>query len=179
MDVRTWRSTNGRWGVQCVYPVEVAEALRAGIVRAMLNPLGHAAGLDCFEIIPTALDNFVVIGQDLIPHAGCIRVVHSDLQSNDYLTILVARAGAIWEDFGYRRRSSEFRVLTSSGEAIEAPPAVLLVAGMIEPHELPADVPVPPQLAEAVAASMCRAGIIRGELTFPMADVLRRAGVVS
>jgi len=179
MDTRTWWSTNGRWGAQLLFPVELAHQVDRGLVRAMINPLGVSSGMHCFELVPVTDDSFAVIRDDATAHAGCTRVSYVGLQSHRYWTLLAARSGAIWEEFGYRRRFSKFRILSAEGEVCKPPPAVLLATGLVKPDEEPPDVPVAPPLDVRTASVLREAGLLHDPLPSPLAFALKKSGIVS
>jgi hypothetical protein len=164
------RSQNGRWGMQivCAHEREVAPARTGDVLQGSLKPLGRSAGTDCFEFVPIGKggdpETFIVIGSDLDQVQGPAKTVLSlDLQGNDQVTILVARPGACWKSYGYKRRGSSWQMLTADG-TIETPPVgVLLAAGIIQPIEVPAeDVVLPPEPDEEspMRRAMREAGLI-------------------
>lgn len=166
----THRSTNGRWGVQVVLP-EGVEDLSTPF-RGRVQSLGRAGGLNCFAVQPPTPESeqhplrpepetYVLMGDDLSPVEGCVVVHREDLQSNDYCTILLLQPGAIWRNYGYKRRRCTIYMLAQDGSVVTPPPAVLLAAGLMQPTtdsviEVPAVPPLPSSLAEA----MRRAGLL-------------------
>ena len=154
------RSQNGRWGVQIVSRDEEARFPAQGSLR----PLGTSAGITCFEFVPGETGTWVVTGEDLDNVQGPATVAAQiGLQGNGDITIIVARPGAAWKSYGYKRRGSSWQMLTGEGSVIEPPVSVLLAAGIIQPAEVPAeDVILPPEPEEEspMRRAMREAGLI-------------------
>ena len=160
MATTSWSSTNGRWGTQVVHP-DLGGEPRFSRGEGTLRALGRAGGMDCFEFTPGATGVWVLAGGDLVPVAGCEAVHHQDLQSSDAVTFLVARPGALWREYGYKRRSCTVCMLAADGSVATPPPAVLLASGAVEPREAPIAVPPPPPFNPAVAEALRRAGVLQ------------------
>lgn len=149
------QSQNGRRGVQVT-----AEADTRFPARGQLQDLGTLAGVHCFSFTPTDEDEWVVVGDDLEPLEGCVSVYHDDMQGGDVASLLVARPGAVWRQWGYKRRGSDFCVLSADGSVQEPPVSVLLAAGLVKPDKAPALVPEAPVLPTAMQLALEKAGII-------------------
>jgi hypothetical protein len=101
------------------------------------------------------------MGDDLSPVEGCVVVHREDLQSNDYCTILLLQPGAIWRNYGYKRRRCTICMLTQDGSVVTPPPAVLLAAGLMQPTtDSVIEVPAVPLLPSPLAEAMRRAGLL-------------------
>jgi len=119
------RSQNGRWGLQIVGPEDTEFP-----ARGTLKHLGRRAGVECYEVSPSDEGDFwVVVGGDLEAISGCTEVCSMDLQGGSSVTLLSCRVGAVWQEFGYKRRNSEFRLLKTDGSTETPPVSVLLAAG--------------------------------------------------
>ncbi len=157
------RSTNGRSGVQVVgtEDVEYGGCGRTFAVPGALKALGKTAGMSCFEHVTADPGHFVVVGGDLrvVEGAGATEVNHQDLQSGQEVTILHARVGACWKWAGYKGRSSGYSILREGGVIEDAPAALLLAAGLVEPREAPAPAPPAPTFNGAFAAALKKAGL--------------------
>lgn len=150
------RSTNGRWGIQVLHPEGInMETPQEGT----LTSLGTSAGMTCFKFEPGQTGTWVIAGDDMNPVAGCEAVVHMDLQSSDYVSILVCRNFAVWKEYSYKRRSAQFWML-KDGKANYAETAILLDAGIVKPAQAPEKVPEPAPFDNAFEAALRKAGLV-------------------
>ena len=150
-------STNGRWGIKVVGP----KGLSLGKPQeGRLMSLGKIAGHDTFKFIPEpGSGKWYMVGEDLVPLAGCEVVCKRDIQSSCFCTLLVGGEFIAVKSRGYKGRSSSVTCY-ACGEEIKAPTAVLAAMGLIPcaaVEEVPAAAPpLPSPLAEALT----KAGLV-------------------
>lgn len=154
------RSTNGRWGVQIVGEIQLPDEERfdARPRQGRLEALGRRGGLQCFRFVAVAGDQWVVVGDGLVPveGAGSVLVHSEDLQSNSSCVLLHVRGGGLYRWVGYKGRSSGYTQLVG-GSTSEAPAGLLLEAGIIEPVEGSVkEAPEAPPFNAAFAAALKR-----------------------
>lgn len=155
--VAKWRSQNGRRGLQIVSDASEFPAAAQGTLLS----LGTTAGTTIFQFVPKDGDNWIITGDDLEPVAGCSIVHSEDLQGGSCVTLLVARPGAVWRSYGYRRRGSAYMVLSKDGRIERAEPALLVAAGIVKPSpETVVAIPEPPQIDGDLQAALKKAGLI-------------------
>lgn len=148
-------STNGRWGIKVVGPEGVS--LRSP-QEGKLSALGTIEGHKTFQFIPEpGCGQWVIVGGELTPLAGCEVVVKEDLQSSTYCTVLVGGEFFAVTSWGYKGRSST-TTCYYRGQEIKAPAAVLAVMGIIPCTQEPVQT-LAPALPSPLAAALAAAGL--------------------
>ena len=122
-------------------------------------PVGVRAGFTCLTYDPTG-GGWVILGDDLVPVSGCVVAASSDLQGNNFVTLLTAKPGALWRDYEYKRRGVQYCTLRVDGTVASVSPAVLLEAGVLSSTSAVPEKPVIPDPEPAMAAALRRAGLL-------------------
>jgi hypothetical protein len=136
-------STNGRWGLEVVGPDDVADRQKV-FVNFAFQPLGKAGGIECFQLIPTEGNIAIISGDVECPEGTGTVMVHSaDLQSSNVVSLLHAIPRGVFKRYDYKRRGSSYQQVMPDGGIVEASPALLLAAGILQPKDKPAEVPQP------------------------------------
>lgn len=159
MQQTSFRSTNGRWGLNVLAPTEIKENVP---IKGTLENLGRAAGFSNYKLTPHDAQTYIVILGDIEPIEGTpITVVENQsLQSSKYITLTIALPGATWKSYGYNRRSAAYYSLNQEGRIVRAPTSLLLATGAIQPKEPPPPIPLPSPPEGAMAEAMRKAGLI-------------------
>jgi hypothetical protein len=92
--------------------------------------------------------------RDARPIIGASLVYHMDLQSGSYVSFLHVREGGVWEEFGYKQRSSALFAI-SGGRRVRVSPAVALGLGLVQPDKKKGAPPPPaPDVPGAFAEAL-------------------------
>lgn len=161
--ISSWRSQNGRWGVELVGDLEAWTANRVwaaqfggeAIVQGAVLPLGNVKRTEVLRYVspqedPQAGQLFVVIGGNLEAVAGCKLVTNTHLQGGDFISVLVAREGAVWAEHG-RLPVDVCYLSLVDGCLVDTPVGVLVAAGVVEAEGGSDEVPEVPALSDEVA----------------------------
>lgn len=143
-------STNGRWGL-AVVGEEGTQFPAEGSVR----PVGRAAGIQTFELVPGNTGTWVlpVSGGGIKIHGGATLVAQEELQSNGVAALLLMGPEAVIEIYGYKRRSSRV-VAFIEGRETDIPAPVLATMGLLQVEPPKAtEIPPPPPLSGAMATA--------------------------
>jgi len=149
-------STNGRWGIKMVGP----KGLSLGKPQeGQLVSLKKIEGHDTFKFIPEpGSGKWYMVGEDLVPLAGCEVVCKRDLQSSSTCTVLVGGKFIAVKSRGYKGRSSSVTCY-ACGEEIKAPAAVLAAMGLI-PCTIEKVSATAPPLPSPLAEALAKAGLV-------------------
>jgi hypothetical protein len=148
----TARSTNGRWAVAIVSEQPVADTFKP--IAGRLVPLGEKSGVTSFRLDDGQAGEFVVIAADAKARVGAVVIASVDLQSSRSVTLLHVREGGVWEEFGYKRRSSHLYAI-AEGQRVELSPALALALGLVTPDQpVVEEVPKTPTVESAFAAAL-------------------------
>lgn len=159
--LKSWYSTNGRWGVEIVGEELGEDEHWQNCMPGTLIPLGERGSVKAFKYVP-GNESFVVSLPDgeAVSENGAVEVCNQYLQSNNSITLFNAKEGAIFQSWGYKRRSSTFYAVTKEGLK-EVPPSVLLALGLIEPSEEIQPLPEPKQPNNQMLEALKKAGLIK------------------
>jgi len=133
-------STNGRWGVAMVSATPRDEISYP--IKGRLVYLGKVEGISTYRLDVDESGDWIVVGGDMEPVAGCTLAVDCDLQSSNNVSILVGGDFFAYTQYGYKRRSSSVRAF-SAGKEVQLPATVMLAMGLIPCEETPVEVEIP------------------------------------
>lgn len=119
-------STNGRWGITVVIPVELTLPIEGKLIK-----YGEVEGHTAFEIIPEKTGIFFNLLGEVEIHGGAEIICSKNLQSSTVVTLVAMSEVAIIESFGYKGRSSSV-FLYQNGIRKEIPAGVLASMGLIK-----------------------------------------------
>ena len=158
-------SQNGRWGVAIVsdsLPESALQSTYAGRrvlasepVQGTIRHLGKDGRRHDVYILdhdPDA-ESWVMVGDDLDPVAGAVRVESMDLQGHSSVSILLLGPDAVVRSYGYRRRNSDV-TLYRRGAKQRMSPAVMLALGITPPGGEPEPTPEIPAIGGQLAAAL-------------------------
>lgn len=114
----SWRSTNGRWQVECELLPGVIKLDPAGDIQAYRGRLvvhsRHAAVIE-------PGDSLALIGGDLEVYRGYQKIdpgISVDLQSNRSIRIVPVQSGDVVISYGYKRRSAAWYRVAADGRLV-------------------------------------------------------------
>ena len=146
-------STNGRWGLTVVVP----DDFENWPAKGRLTSLGVIEGHKIYQFDPCESGDWIEIGGDIEPIAGCKVVDSEDLQSSDMVTLLSGGDFYVYRSFGYKRRRCTV-VAYKNGEPVKLPAAVMAAMGLIPTDKESVDT-APPPIDGALAEALKKVGI--------------------
>ena len=148
-----WRTQNGRSGCEIVNVDEFP-------TKGTLISLGRSSGLDIFKIDKG--DNWIIpVSGQAEAVAGCSIAYVKSLQGNNWITIIIANTGAIWKEYGYKCRYSNFYTINKNGNKEITPTSILVILGIVKPDDNSiVNIPEPPPIDGNLQNALRKAGII-------------------
>jgi hypothetical protein len=147
------RTQNGRRAIEFVGE-DTQEMLRDYRPRkGRFEPLGYVDGVNAFKLVEDNGDNYAIALEDAEPVVSAVKVAQLFLQGGKYCTLLHAREGSVWREYGYKQRSSDLYTLLN-GQRRELPSSIALALGLIEPSEPAEIVELAPALEPAFSDAM-------------------------
>lgn len=120
-------SVNGRYGLEVVSSGFEEQQKNSLCLRAKVYDLGSSAGMDILRVEPTDEEQYVVIVRNSVKvEKNCRVIKEMNLQGNEDVSVLLCGEGAIFKEFGYKKRSSWF--VSVQDEELKDVPAGEVVA---------------------------------------------------